>query len=74
MTFPPIRQGARDDDHYSGKTATVTTRNSPITVWQMSIMTIITIAGLRGLPAMAVMGWESIILYLLPAVMFFVPT
>lgn len=40
----------------------------------MSIMTIITIAGLRGLPAMAVMGWESIILYLLPAVMFFVPT
>lgn len=40
----------------------------------MSIMTIITIAGLRGLPAMAVMGWQSIILYLLPAAMFFVPT
>lgn len=40
----------------------------------MSIMTIITIAGLRGLPAMAVMGWQSIILYLLPAVVFFVPS
>jgi amino acid transporter len=40
----------------------------------MSIMTIITIAGLRGLPAMAILGWQSIILYLIPAVMFFVPT
>lgn len=37
-------------------------------------MTIITIAGLRGLPAMAVLGWQSIILYVIPAVMFFVPT
>lgn len=45
-----------------------------ITVSQMSIMTVITIAGLRGLPAMAVMGWQSIILYLLPAAVFFVPT
>ncbi|MFT8356499.1 amino acid permease [Bifidobacterium aquikefiri] len=45
-----------------------------ISVSQMSIMTIITIAGLRGLPAMAVLGWQSIVLYLIPAVMFFVPT
>lgn len=49
-------------------------KKSYITVFQMSIMTIITIAGLRGLPAMAIMGWSSVVLYLIPAVMFFIPT
>lgn len=49
-------------------------KSSRISVFQMSIMTIITIAGLRGLPAMAVMGWSSIVLYLIPALMFFVPS
>lgn len=47
---------------------------SRITIFQISIMTIITIAGLRGLPAMAIMGWSSIILYLVPAALFFIPT
>lgn len=45
-----------------------------ITIFQMSVMTIITIAGLRGLPGMAIYGWASIILYLIPAVMFFIPS
>ena len=40
----------------------------------MAIMTTITVASLRSLPAMAVMGWSSILLYLIPALLFFVPT
>ncbi|WP_374285069.1 amino acid permease [Lactococcus sp.] len=49
-------------------------QNYFISVFQMSVMTIITIAGLRGLPAMAILGWSSIILYLIPALMFFIPS
>lgn len=40
----------------------------------MTIMTTITVASLRGLPAMAIEGKASIIMYLVPAILFLVPT
>ncbi|MDR0483096.1 MAG: APC family permease [Cellulomonadaceae bacterium] len=45
-----------------------------ITVPQMAIMVTITVASLRSLPAMASYGWGSIILWIIPALLFFVPT
>jgi len=45
-----------------------------LSVFQMAIMTTIAVASLRSLPAMAVMGWGSIVMYLVPAVLFLVPT
>lgn len=63
-----------NDQCYWGRLLPVKSDKTLISASQMSIMTIITIAGLRGLPAMAVLGWQSIILYLIPAVMFFIPT
>ncbi|MCL2392485.1 MAG: APC family permease [Oscillospiraceae bacterium] len=54
----------------SGKT----NGKSNISVFQMAIMTTIAVASLRGLPAMATQGWASIIMYLVPAVLFLVPT
>ncbi|MDR2722169.1 MAG: APC family permease [Cellulomonadaceae bacterium] len=45
-----------------------------ITVFQMAVMTTITVASLRSLPAMAAYGWASILLWLIPAALFFVPT
>jgi len=50
------------------------TDRSSITVFQMAVMTTIAVASLRSLPAMAVYGWASILLWLIPALLFFVPT
>ena len=47
---------------------------STLTVFQMAMMTTIAVASLRGLPAMAVEGWASIIMYMIPAVLFLIPT
>jgi len=47
---------------------------SSITVFQMAVMTTIAVASLRSLPAMAVYGWASTLLWLIPALLFFVPT
>ena len=49
-------------------------KKAKLTVFQIAIMTTIAVASLRGLPAMAVEGWASIIMYLVPAILFFVPT
>ncbi|MCL2563813.1 MAG: APC family permease [Oscillospiraceae bacterium] len=45
-----------------------------LSVFQIAIMTTIAVASLRSLPAMAVMGRASIIMYLVPALVFLVPT
>jgi len=45
-----------------------------ITVFQMAVMTTIAVASLRSLPAMASYGWASILLWIIPAALFFVPT
>ena len=49
-------------------------KKSYLSVFQMTIMTTITVASLRGLPAMAIEGKASIIMYLVPAILFLVPT
>jgi len=49
-------------------------QKTTLSVFQISIMTTIAVASLRGLPAMAIMGWSSIIMYLVPALLFLVPT
>lgn len=46
------------------------TDRSSITVFQMAVMTTIAVASLRSLPAMAVYGWASILLWLIPALLF----
>jgi putative glutamate/gamma-aminobutyrate antiporter len=49
-------------------------QKSGISVFQMAIMTTIAVASLRGLPAMATEGWASIVMFLVPALLFLVPT
>lgn len=49
-------------------------QKTTLSVFQMAVMTTVVVASLRGLPAMASMGWASIIMYLAPAVLFLVPT
>lgn len=45
-----------------------------LTVFQMTILTTVTVASLRGLPAMAIEGKASIIMYIIPGILFLVPT
>jgi putative glutamate/gamma-aminobutyrate antiporter len=45
-----------------------------LTVFQLAIMTTISVASLRSLPAMAIEGWASIVMYLVPALVFLIPT
>ena len=49
-------------------------QKTTLSVFQIAIMTTIAVASLRSLPAMATMGWSSIIMYLVPALLFLVPT
>jgi putative glutamate/gamma-aminobutyrate antiporter len=51
-----------------------TTQKSDVSVFQIAVMTTICVATLRSLPAMATEGWASVIMYLIPAVLFLVPT
>lgn len=45
-----------------------------LSIIQLAIMTTISVASLRSLPAMAVEGKASIIMYLVPALIFLIPT
>jgi amino acid transporter len=45
-----------------------------LSVFQLSIITAVTVVSLRSLPAMATEGWASIVMYLAPALVFLVPT
>ncbi|MDR1568470.1 MAG: APC family permease [Streptococcaceae bacterium] len=45
-----------------------------LSVFQLAMMTTISVASLRGLPAMAIEGYASILMYLIPALLFLVPT
>lgn len=45
-----------------------------MTVSQLAMLTVVAVASLRSLPAMADYGLASILLYLIPAVVFLVPT
>lgn len=47
---------------------------SLIGMGQLAILTVVTVASLRSLPAMAVYGLGSITLYVIPAIAFLVPT
>ena len=57
-------------------TATVAnkTGKTMMTVSQLAMLTVVAVASLRSLPAMADYGLASILLYLIPAVVFLVPT
>ncbi|MCT1365487.1 MULTISPECIES: amino acid permease [Microbacterium] len=43
-------------------------------IGQLALLTLVVVASLRSLPAMAIYGLGSIMLYLIPAVLFLVPT
>lgn len=43
-------------------------------VGQLALLTVVVVASLRSLPAMAVFGLGSITLYLIPAILFLIPT
>ncbi|MFD3651782.1 amino acid permease, partial [Streptomyces cyaneofuscatus] len=43
-------------------------------VGQLALLTLVVVASLRSLPAMAVFGLGSITLYLIPAIFFLIPT
>lgn len=45
-----------------------------MSVGQLAILTVVAVASLRSLPAMADYGLASVLLYLIPAVLFLVPT
>ncbi len=45
-----------------------------LSVMQIAIMTTISVASLRSLPAMAEYGLSSVIMYLIPAILFLLPT
>lgn len=47
---------------------------SYLSVFQLAILTVVAVASLRSLPAMATYGLGSITFYLIPAVLFLVPT
>lgn len=47
---------------------------SYLSMMQLAIMTTIAVASLRSLPAMAIEGKSSIIMYLVPALVFLIPT
>ena len=53
---------------------TTHSKTTTLTVSQIAMMTTIAVASLRALPAMAAEGWASIIMYLVPAILFFIPT
>ncbi len=43
-------------------------------VFQLAILTLVVVASLRSLPAMAVYGLGSVTLYIIPAILFLIPT
>ena len=45
-----------------------------MSIGQLAILTVVAVASLRSLPAMADYGLASVLLYLIPAVFFLVPT
>lgn len=47
---------------------------SYMSVFQLAILTVVAVASLRSLPAMATYGLASVFLYVIPAVLFLVPT
>lgn len=54
--------------------APAATANTFMTVWQLAILTVVAVASLRSLPAMAGYGLGSITLFVIPAIFFLVPT
>ncbi|AWB90060.1 amino acid permease [Salinibacterium hongtaonis] len=54
--------------------APATTATTFMTVWQLAILTVVAVASLRSLPAMAGYGLGSITLFIIPAIFFLVPT
>ena len=49
-------------------------RGYTLSVMQIAIMTTISVASLRSLPAMAEYGLSSVVMYLIPAILFLLPT
>lgn len=50
------------------------TGRAVVTVFQLSMLTVVAVASLRSLPAMATYGLASILLYVVPAILFLIPT
>lgn len=77
----PAHAGANrgnDADGHGAIASTATVANKTgktmMTVSQLAMLTVVAVASLRSLPAMADYGLASILLYLIPAVVFLVPT
>lgn len=66
----PNNAQASKSQHAAGTTGNRFT----LSVMQIAIMTTISVASLRSLPAMAGYGLSSVIMYLIPAVLFLLPT
>ena len=49
-------------------------QKSTLSVFQIAVMTTISVASLRTLPPMAEEGRASILMYIIPAILFLVPT
>ncbi|MCQ9367467.1 amino acid permease [Brevibacterium sp. 91QC2O2] len=54
--------------------APATSATKFLSVFQLAIMTVVTVASLRSLPAMAGYGLASVALFVIPAILFLVPT
>lgn len=54
--------------------APATTAQKFMSVWQLAILTVVAVASLRSLPAIAGYGLGSITLFIIPAIFFLVPT
>lgn len=73
ITGAPAHAG---ENEAGGTTSSVASKTGKamMSVGQLAMLTVVAVASLRSLPAMADYGLASILLYLIPAVVFLVPT
>lgn len=84
MSTPEVPAPKRAVSASAPAAATTATPNHPLAprsaittylgVGQLALLTLVVVASLRSLPAMAVFGLGSVTLYIVPAILFLVPT
>jgi glutamate:GABA antiporter len=74
MSATDIAAGTQIRQPAAATTARVTGARKYITWGSLALMTTGSVASLRSAPAMAVFGLASVFLYIVPAILFFVPT
>ncbi len=70
----PTASAAKGRDPKNHPLARTGTAGPALGVLQLAMLTVVVVASLRSLPAMAVYGLGSVTLYLIPAVLFLIPT